>query len=114
MKNLTAPILALTLLLGSVAVQPKVEAQSAAPTAPKISLSAAQKTKIDQIRQDSRSQIQRLFSRKQTETYATLRKRGIPAAQAVEMIDLSRSRRDQLRRILTKSREQIVKVLGQS
>jgi hypothetical protein len=79
-----------------------------------VNLTATQKTEIDQIRQDSRQRIQALFSAEQRKTYAGLRKRGVSASQAIEMIDLDRPRREQLRQILRESAGAIVKVLGQS
>lgn len=82
------------------------------PVAP-VSLTASQKTQIDQIRQDSRQRIQALFSPEQRQTYAGLRTRGVSAAQAIEMIDLDRTRREQLRQILRENGAAIVKVLGQ-
>jgi hypothetical protein len=78
-----------------------------------VSLTLTQKTQIDQIRQDSRQRIQALFSPEQRQSYAALRKRGVSASQAIEMIDLSRSSREQLRQILRESGAAIVKVLGQ-
>lgn len=83
------------------------------PAAP-VSLTPDQKTQIDQIRQDSRQRIQALFSAEQRKTYAGLRTRGVSASQAIEMIDLDRPRREQLRQILRENGAAIVKVLGQS
>jgi hypothetical protein len=83
------------------------------PAAAPTSLTVAQKTQINQIRQDSRQRIQALFSSEQRQSYAALRQRGVAASQAIEMIDLSLSRRAELRRILRQSTAAIVKVLGQ-
>jgi hypothetical protein len=83
------------------------------PAAP-VSLTASQKTQIDQIRQDSRQRIQALFSVEQRKTYAGLRTRGVSASQAIEMIDLDERRRVQLRQILRENGAAIVKILGQS
>jgi hypothetical protein len=109
MKYLVATSLALTLLLSPTVGYP----QSPSPNPPKVSLTAAQTAKIDQIRQATRQQIQSLFTSQQRETYTSLRQRGIPAAQAIEMLNLSSSRRNQLRQILNQSRERLVEVLGQ-
>lgn len=109
MKYLAAPMLALTLLLSPATVQ----AQSPQPTAEKVTLTAAQTNKINQIRQDTRRQIQALLTPQQRETYANLRQSGVGAAQAIEMVNLSPNKRDQLSRVLTTARNQMIQVLGQ-
>jgi hypothetical protein len=112
MKYLAAPFcLALMLCLPPAIGQAQAPTPSM-PTARK-PLTPNQKSQIDQIRQDSRQRIQILFSDEQRKTYAGLRQRGVSASQAIEMIDLDRSRRDQLRQILRESASAIVKVLGQ-
>jgi hypothetical protein len=82
------------------------------PVATPVNLTITQKTQIDQIRQDSRQRIQTLFSSAQRKTYAGLRQRGVSASQAIEMIDLNQSSREELRRVLRESGAAIVKVLG--
>ncbi len=109
MKYLAAPMLALMLLVSPAAIQ----AQSPEPTAEKVTLTAAQTTKINQIRQDTRRQIQALLTTEQRETYTNLRQQGVVAPQAIEMVNLTQTKRDQLGRILATARNQIIQVLSQ-
>jgi hypothetical protein len=124
MKSFIAPLcfplllaIPLAIPLTTALAIPLATAQTPSPNltiAPKRRLTPDQTSQIDQIRQTSRQRIQALFSDEQRQRYASLRQRGISAAQGIEMIDLSRTDRATLRQILQETRTALTQVLGQT